>query len=485
MRLKKLTSIITILTICLISILAPVTSYAEENLLKGDINGDGFIDAVDASLILAEYAVLSTSGISTFSDSQKVSADINKDGLTDACDSSLILAFYSYLSTNGTETDIENWLEPVYPEPLTSPSCKSSALYCINDSILIYKDRIDDFVAPASLTKLLTASVALHYLNPDTIITVGSEQSLVKPYSSLCLIQKGHRLKLYDLLTGMLMASGNDAAYTVAVSTARAVYPDISMTDSEAVQYFSRLMNDFAKNIGMQNSNFVNPEGWDDNNQYTTVSDLLILAEYAMSVSEIREITGTYQKYVVFDSGENITWTNSNNMLNPNSPYYCPNAVGLKTGTTDNAGNCLIGVFTKNNKLYISVVTGCNTNTDRYNLTLKMLSDYIVDNGIRTSAIPIATATTSPAITETTMIQTIVLNQSAIFERLDALEYIPVTCDGLPEYKLTADDETIYWLNFSSKWVWKNGVDAEAVLPDDIIAWLKENIKELNLEEAY
>lgn len=77
------------------------------------------------------------------------------------------------------------------------------------------------------------------------------------------------------------------------------------------------------------------------------------------------------------------------------------------------------------------------------------------------------------------------ISKVTIFNRLSSLNYIPITCDGLPEYKLTTDDETIYWLNFSSKWIWKNGVDAEAVLPDDIITWLKENIKELNLEEAY
>lgn len=469
MKLKKLISIMTTLTIYLISIVTPVNSYAEENLSKGDINSDGFVDAVDASLILMEYSTLSTNGISMFSDSQKISADINKDGLTDACDSSLILAFYAYLSTNGTEIDIEKWLDPECSELITSPFCKSSVLYCVDDSRFIYKDRINDFVAPASLTKLLTASVALHYLNPDTVITVGSEQNLVKPYSSLCLIQQGHRLKLYDLLTGMLMASGNDAAYTVAVSTARAVYPDISMTDAEAVQYFSELMNDFAKNIGMQNSHFVNPEGWDNDNQYTTVSDLLILAEYAVSIPEIREITGTYQKYVVFDSGENVTWTNSNNMLNPNNPYYCSSAVGLKTGTTENAGNCLIGAFNKDGKLYISVVVGCNTNADRYNLTLKILSNY--------DATKIST--------ETATMPTTVYNQSTIFEKLNTLEYTPITCDGLPEYKLTANDGTVYWLNFSSKWIWKNGIDAEAVLPDDIIALLKENSKAIDLEEAY
>lgn len=372
MRLKKLISIITTLIICLINIVAPVTSYAEENLSKGDINGDGLVDAVDASLILAEYAALSTSGISMFSDSQKVSADINKDGSTDACDSSLILAFYSYLSTNGTETAIENWLESVYPELITSPSCKSSALYCIDDNKFIYKDRINDFIAPASLTKLLTASVALYYLNPNTVVTVGSEQELVKSGSSLCLIRQGHKLKLYDLLTGMLMVSGNDAAYTVAVATARAAKPDVQMTDAQAVTYFADLMNEYANSLGMKNSHFVNPEGWDDAKQYTTVSDLLRLAAHAFSVPEIKTITGTYQKYVVFVSGENITWTNSNALLNPNGAYYCADAVGMKTGTTANAGNSLIAVFNKNERNYISIVTGCQSDTDRYKLTLTL-----------------------------------------------------------------------------------------------------------------
>lgn len=76
------------------------------------------------------------------------------------------------------------------------------------------------------------------------------------------------------------------------------------------------------------------------------------------------------------------------------------------------------------------------------------------------------------------------INNATIFNRLSSLNYIPITCDGLPEYKLTADDGTVYWLNFSSKWVWKDGVDAEALLPDDVIALLKENSKELNLEES-
>ena len=90
-----------------------------------------------------------------------------------------------------------------------------------------------------------------------------------------------------------------------------------------------------------------------------------------------------------------------------------------------------------------------------------------------------------PSETTTAVLTQADIEVSEIFKMLNSLHYEPITCDGLPEYKLTADDGTVYWLNFGSKWVWKDGIDAEAVLPDDIIFWLKENIMEVNLEEAY
>ena len=73
------------------------------------------------------------------------------------------------------------------------------------------------------------------------------------------------------------------------------------------------------------------------------------------------------------------------------------------------------------------------------------------------------------------------------FNRLDSLEYITITCDGLPEYKLTDDNGAVYWLNLSSKWIWKDGIDAEAVLPDDIISWLTDNKDsiDMNTTEYY
>lgn len=341
----------------LVKILSISTINAEKFSVKGDVNSNGVFDIVD--IVLVHKWLLKVPD--THLDNPEV-ADFCNDNKLDVLDLCLMK---------------QALITPKELVKIDLPVCRASIFACSDDKELLYCDNIYNRIAPASLTKLLTASVALHYLSPETIITVGSEQNFVKSGSSLCLIKSGHKLKLYDLLTGMLMASGNDAAYTVAVSTARIVAPDgNSITDSEAVMYFSELMNNYADSIGMKNSHFVNPEGWDDENHYTTVFDLLILANHVLSIPEIKEITGTYQKKVYFVSGENATWTNTNALLNPYSPYYCSEAIGLKTGTTQNAGNCLISAFERNEKTYISVVTGCSSGSDRYELTFKMLSNF-------------------------------------------------------------------------------------------------------------
>ncbi len=346
-----------------------------ESYTMGDINGDAIIDSRDASLVLRYYAITSAGINGRFSAEQMLASDVNKDNMTDARDASLILGYYAYSSAGGNlsiDEYISGTHETLPDIHIDSPLCRSAALFCADTQTMLYADKIHEKTAPASITKLLTASTALHYLSPETVVTVGSELSLVHPNSSLCLIQQGHKLKLFDLLTGMLLPSGNDAAYTVAVTTARTVSRNTAMSDAEAVQYFCGLMNDFAKNIGMKNSHFASPEGWDSPDTYTTAADLVKLAEYAFSVPEIREITGTYQKKVYFVSGENITWTNTNNLINPNSVYYCSDAVGMKTGSTEDAGNCLIAAFVNNGKTYFSVVVGCANNTDRYELTRKI-----------------------------------------------------------------------------------------------------------------
>lgn len=254
--------------------------------------------------------------------------------------------------------------------------CQAEILCCADDGAVLYESHADDRIAPASLTKLLTATTALKYVDSQEIYTVGTEQQLVPDGSSVSFILEGHRLKLYDLITAMLLVSGNDAAYATAVSTARIVSGNEAMSDSEAVDYFCGLMNGLAAEIGMENSHFNTPDGFDSAGQYTTARDLAALAEYALSVQEINEIVRLPEKYVVFESGENITWVNSNLLLNSGSRYYSADAIGMKTGTTPKAGSCLIAAFTKDGKTYISVVSGCLTDSGRYTRTLKLLADY-------------------------------------------------------------------------------------------------------------
>ncbi len=256
------------------------------------------------------------------------------------------------------------------------PGLKSGLFCDLTHGKLLYAENTEELISPASLTKLLTACTALIYVRPEVCFTVGTELGLISPGSSLCLISEGHILSLYDLLSGLLMASGNDAAYTIAVNVARLMNSDSEISDKEAVSYFVSLMNSFAKSIGMTNSNFTNPDGWDDENQYTTVSDLLILTKTALSFRIIRDITGTAEKYVLFKSGESITWTNSNQLLNPSSPYYNNCAIGMKTGTTEKAGSCLITVFIKDEKTFIGIVAGCETNERRYEIINYLFERY-------------------------------------------------------------------------------------------------------------
>ena len=277
--------------------------------------------------------------------------------------------FSNIETTNHTTTETTTAYETTVTTSVTiqnSITATNIGLYNAQTMECLYSQASANHIYPASLTKVLTACTALKYVSPDTVFTVGTEQSLVPKGSSLCLIQPGHRLKLCDLLTGMLMCSGNDAAYTVAVNVAKEVSGNANMSNSEAITYFAELMNGYAHSIGAANSNFTNPDGWDDENQYSTVYDLAIISAHAIQINEIRSIVSSRSKYVVFESGENITWKNTNALLQPESKYYLPQAIGLKTGTTAKAGNCLIAVVNINGVEYIAVVTGCESDCARY-----------------------------------------------------------------------------------------------------------------------
>ena len=296
------------------------------------------------------------------------------------------VAITSDYATTQTTTELQTTIAQTRAETLSvtiatthtdqyNISAPYAGLYNASTGESIYEKNAYAQIHPASLTKILTAITALTYMDTETILTVGSEQKLLPKHSSICLIREGHRLTLYDLITGMLVASGNDAAYTIAVNIARLVTNNRKLSDKEALSHFAKLMNSTAKAIGVKNSHFTTPDGFDSENQYTCISDLAIICRYALEFEEIREITSIVKKKVYFKSGENVEWSNSNKLLHSDSPYYFSKAMGMKTGTTSLAGKCLISTANINGNTYIAIVAGCETDDVRYKSTMKLF-DY-------------------------------------------------------------------------------------------------------------
>ncbi len=259
------------------------------------------------------------------------------------------------------------------PDSISAPY---AGLYNLSTGEALYEKSAGTKVSPASLTKILTAVTALTYMDADTVLTVGTELELLPKRSSLCLIDKGHRLTLYDLLTGMLVASGNDAAYTIAVNVSRQVMDSNAVSNKEALSYFTDLMNATAQAIGCTDSNFTTPDGFDSEGQYTTIRDLMLICNYALDFKEIRELTCIVKKKVIFESGENVTWLNSNKLLHRESPYYYSQAVGIKTGTTPLSGMCLAAVAELKGQTYLVIICGCKSEDERYTSAINLF-DFV------------------------------------------------------------------------------------------------------------
>ena len=247
-------------------------------------------------------------------------------------------------------------------------------LYRADSLTPLYEKVADERIYPASLAKITTAYTALYYVSGDTAFTVGSELSLVKTGSSVCRIARGHTLTLRDLIAGLMISSGNDAAYTIAVNVARQVADNPDMSDREAVTYFCDLMNQTARSLGATHSHYVNPDGWDDSAQYTTVQDLAILIREAMQLPEVSEAVACAEKTVSVGGGAKLTFRSTNQFLHRSSSFYDERVTGFKTGSTGKAGKCLAVTLTHNGVVYIAIVTNCPTDTDRYRTMQQLLN---------------------------------------------------------------------------------------------------------------
>ncbi len=269
----------------------------------------------------------------------------------------------------------ESSREEIFPEieVVTPENVTAAAIYELDSLYCVYSENADERVSIASITKLMTASVALKYMPPEAMITVGGEIGMVKPDSSLCGLRRGYKMTLYDLLHGLLMQSGNDAAYTVAVNVARYASENYEMDNKTAVEYFCALMNEQAEDLGLENTSFANPEGWDNEKNYSTVSDLSILARYASNQETIAKIVKTVNYTAKLESGEEVEFFNSNFLLHPEGRFYHKSVTGLKTGSTNKAGKCLVATLEIDGMRYIAVVMGCPDEESRYTSMLEII----------------------------------------------------------------------------------------------------------------
>lgn len=241
---------------------------------------------------------------------------------------------------------------------------------------IYYEKNADKKMYPASTTKLMTALTVLQILDLDHVVTVGDEVSLIGAGSSVAGFSKGQQVTVKELLQGLLISSGNDAAYILAKAAGQYILEDNienegkTFTSEECVERFVYEMNKNVRDMELENTRFESPDGYDDEGQYTTAGDLSKIAVNAYANKTIRKICGTESQ-----KSETLgkTWESTNLMLHKDSEYYYKFCKGLKTGSTDNAGKCLVSASKKNGNTFICVVMKADTEENRVEDSLKLL----------------------------------------------------------------------------------------------------------------
>lgn len=263
-----------------------------------------------------------------------------------------------------------------FPEDRVLTAQQAFVYDCGSESFAYLKGGEKDKVYPASITKLFTAYVALQFLQPDTRITAGDALALVGVGSSVAEIQQGDVLTVEMLVEAMLLPSGNDASYLLAAAAGRVIKDDESLPAEAAVAAFVGEMNGQARALGMTGTRFLNPDGYHEYDHYTTYADLVTIGKLAMENPTIMKYAKLSGDQVSLTSGQR-QWKNTNALVDPASPYYCPYAIGLKTGQTPSAGSCLLSAFEIEGRRYLIGVFGCPEIEDRFADTLQLLNQTL------------------------------------------------------------------------------------------------------------
>ena len=248
---------------------------------------------------------------------------------------------------------------------------KSVALIDATTGSIIFEKDGDRERYPASTTKIMTAIVVLENAKLDDVVTAGTEINKFDDNSSMMGLIQGEKLTIEQLLYGLLLPSGNDAAATLAVHV------------GGSIEGFAEMMNAKAKELGLTRTHFVNPHGLTNDAHYTTAKELAQIAAYAYKNETFRKVVST-RSYTIESSNKRsipLVLTNTNRLMDPDSDSYYSGTTGIKTGSTTAAGGCLVASVEKNGRTLIAVILLDETTdkTARWSDAIALL-DYGFEN---------------------------------------------------------------------------------------------------------
>ncbi len=289
---------------------------------------------------LAASAVLSGCGVSRRGELEGAYSFEERDGMSEAQGELACLPFFAEhlcVPAGDTEADL-------------SISAEAGALFDISRAEVLYSKNALAQMYPASTTKIMTALIALEEGNLEDTVTVTEAAVITEAGATLCGIKPGDRLTLTDLLYGLMLPSGNDAANAIAIHM------------SGSVEAFAERMNERARRLGATGTHFMNPSGLHDENHYTTAYDLYLMFNEALKYPLFREIIGIQSYTANYTDAEgnpvSKTWNVGNwYQKGDRQPPEGVTVLGGKTGTTQAAGNCLVmGNADASGDEYISIV---------------------------------------------------------------------------------------------------------------------------------
>ncbi|MDL2225908.1 D-alanyl-D-alanine carboxypeptidase [Eubacteriales bacterium OttesenSCG-928-M02] len=233
-------------------------------------------------------------------------------------------------------------------------SANAACVLEVKTGRVLYEKNADAPMPMASTTKVLTAIIAIESGQLESIVACPDAASGVE--GSSLYLKPGEQFTLLDLVYGLMLHSGNDAAEAIAIHLAG------------SVDGFCALMNEKARTIGCENSNFQNPHGLPSDNHYTTARDLAKISAYAMQNITFRQVVGTqYHEMYPQGEGEKRTLKNKNKLL-----WNYENATGIKTGFTKEAGRCLVAASQTDSLDVVAVVL---SSPDMWNDTMELMDE--------------------------------------------------------------------------------------------------------------